>query len=486
MDLLDQDFLLGNDMAKKLFHDYAENMPIIDFHCHLNPEEIYENKNYANITKIWLNEGTYGDHYKWRLMRANGVPEKLITGDGDDYDKFMAWAETIEKSMGNPLYEWTHLELRRFFHINEVLSRKTAPAIWKKANALLQTEAFKPRNLIKNSNVKAVCTTDDPASDLHYHKAIKEDEAENGFRTLPAMRPDKLIQIERDGFAPYLKELSSVSGVEIRSFKDIIAAVKQRFSFFSKMGGRLSDHSLLTYHFVEASDAELDTIVDKGIKNEKLTDKEHDQYITMLLENLMKLNKEFDWTMQFHINSVRDLNRPMFEKIGADTGYDAVGTQPDIAGEIQKLYTRMQSVDSIPKSIFYSLNDNDWMQLATMMGAFQGEGKQRLQLGAGWWFNDTAEGMDNQLRIFAQESLLPNFVGMLTDSRSFLSYPRHEYFRRVLCNFYGKLAEQGRVPNDTALLGQIIQDISYNNAYNFFGFFQDKTPDELFKVAVQD
>lgn len=480
MELLDDDFLLGNDMAKKLFNDYAKDMPIIDFHCHLNPEEIYENKNYPNITKIWLNEGTYGDHYKWRLMRANGVPEELITGDGDDYDKFMAWAGTIEKSLGNPLYEWTHLELRRFFHINETFNRQTAPAIWKKANALLQTEAFKPRNLIKNSNVKAVCTTDDPASDLHYHKLIKADEAQNGFRTLPAMRPDKLIQIDRDGFADYLTELAQVSGVKINSFKDMIAAVAQRFAYFNDMGGRLSDHSLLTYHFVEATDDELDAIVDKGINNVELTAKELDQYITMLLENLMKLNKQFDWTMQFHINSIRDLNRPMFDKLGADTGYDAVGTQADIAGEIQKLYTKMRDTNDIPKTIFYSLNNNDWMQLATMMGAFQEGGKQRLQLGAGWWFNDTAEGMDNQLRIFAQESLLPNFVGMLTDSRSFLSYPRHEYFRRVLCNFYGKLAEQGRVPNDEALLGKVVQDISYNNAYNFFGFFPDKTPAELF------
>lgn len=471
MAFLDQDFLLENSMAKKLFHDYAEKMPIIDFHCHLNPEEIYENKNYPNITRVWLNEGTYGDHYKWRLMRANGVPEELITGDGDEYEKFLAWAETIEKSLGNPLYEWTHLELKRFFHIDERLTRATAPAIWKKANALLQTDDFKPRSLIRSSNVKAVCTTDDPASDLHYHKLIQADEAENGFKTLPAMRPDKLIQIERDGFGAYLKELGAIAGVEIKTFADVLAALKQRFTFFNENGGRLSDHSLLTYHFVEASDAELDAIVAKGIQNEPLTATEHDQYITMLLEGLMKLNKQFNWTMQFHINSIRDLNQPMFDQLGPDTGYDAVGTQPDIAGEMQKLYSKMQLTHDIPKSIFYSLNDNDWMQLATMMGAFQEGGQQRLQLGAGWWFNDTAEGMDKQLRIFAQQSLLPNFVGMLTDSRSFLSYPRHEYFRRVLCNFYGKLAEKGRVPDDEKVLGPVIEDIAYNNAYRYFGFF---------------
>lgn len=297
MALLDDDFLLGNDMAKKLFNDYAKDMPIIDFHCHLNPEEIYENKNYPNITRIWLNEGTYGDHYKWRLMRANGVPEELITGDGDEYEKFLAWADTIEKSYGNPLYEWTHLELKRFFHIDDVFTRESAPAIWKKANELLQTEAFKPRNLIKNMNVKAVCTTDDPASDLHYHKLLKKDEAENGFKTLPAMRPDSLIQIENNGFGDYLKQLSDVSGVKISSFKDIIAALEQRFEFFNEMGGRLSDHSLLTYHFAEATDAQLDAIVKKGVNNEELTPEEHDQYLTMLLENLMHLNTKFNWTM---------------------------------------------------------------------------------------------------------------------------------------------------------------------------------------------
>ncbi len=471
MALLDDDFLLGNDMAKKLFNDYAKDMPIIDFHCHLNPEEIYENKNYPNITRIWLNEGTYGDHYKWRLMRANGVPEELITGDGDEYEKFLAWADTIEKSYGNPLYEWTHLELKRFFHIDDVFTRESAPAIWKKANELLQTEAFKPRNLIKNMNVKAVCTTDDPASDLHYHKLLKKDEAENGFKTLPAMRPDSLIQIENNGFGDYLKQLSDVSGVKISSFKDIIAALEQRFEFFNEMGGRLSDHSLLTYHFAEATDAQLDAIVKKGVNNEELTPEEHDQYLTMLLENLMHLNTKFNWTMQFHVNSIRNLNHPMFEKLGADTGYDAVGTQPDIVANLQKLYTKAQDSHDIPKTIFYSLNPNDWMQLATLMGCFQEGGKQRLQLGAGWWFNDTAEGMNEQLRIFAQESLLPNFVGMLTDSRSFLSYPRHEYFRRVLCNFYGNLAEQGRVLDDEKSLGKIVQDISYNNAHEYFGFF---------------
>ena len=453
MTLLNDDFLLSNDTAKILFHEYAAKMPIIDFHCHLNPKEIYENKNYPNLTRIWINEDHYGDHYKWRLMRANGVDEKYITGDGDEYQKFIEWTKTIQNAYGNPLYEWTHLELRRFFHINNELNLENAPMIWEKANKMLQTDAFKPRNLIKNMNVKVVCTTDDPASDLKYQKLLKKDEKENGFKVLPAMRPDKLIDIRNNEFGNYLKQLSDVSGVSISSFDDIISALHQRFEFFSEMGGKLSDHSLLTYHYVPATKDEVEAIVEKAIKNEDLSD------------------KEFDWTMQFHINSIRNMNRPMFKKLGADTGYDSVGTQPDIVDSIAKLYRHMQDTNDVPKTIFYSLNSNDWMQLATLMGSFQGDGGvERLQLGAGWWFNDTAEGMDRQLRIFAQQSLLPHFVGMLTDSRSFLSYPRHEYFRRVLCNFYGKLAEQGRVPNNIDKLGKIVQDISYNNAHNYFKF----------------
>ena len=472
MSFLDQDFLLTTQPARELFHNYAEQMPIIDFHCHLNPEEIYDDKKFANITNIWLNEGTYGDHYKWRLMRANGVPEELITGDGDDYDKFVAWAGTIEKSVGNPLYEWTHLELRRFFGIDDLLTVKNAPKIWEKANRLLQTDDFGARELIRNSNVKAVCTTDDPASDLHFHQLLKKDEAENGFKVLPAMRPDKAIHLENDEYGDYLKQLAQISGVAIHSFKDLVAALRQRFEFFSNMGGTLSDHSLETFTFVEATDIQLDAIVAKATENEPLSQKEINKYVTALIENLMKLNTEFNWTMQFHINSARNLNQQMFAKIGADTGYDAMGSQPDIVVQMQKLYIKMANENAIPKSILYSLNPNDWLSLTTMMQSFQGNGVQRLQLGAAWWFNDTAEGMTQQLTTFAEQSLLPNFVGMLTDSRSFLSYPRHEYFRRVLCEYYGQLIVKGRVPDDLAVIGKIVQDISYNNAYNYFGFFK--------------
>ncbi|WP_125767669.1 glucuronate isomerase [Lapidilactobacillus wuchangensis] len=470
MSFLDNNFLLETTSAQKLYHDYAAKMPIIDFHCHLNPEEIYENKNFANITKIWLNEGTYGDHYKWRLMRANGVPEQLITGNGSDYDKFMAWAATIEKSMGNPLYEWTHLELRRFFGIDTILSTKTAPQIWEKANELLQADSFRPRNLIKNSQVKVICTTDDPASELKYHQLLQKSEVDDQFKVLPAMRPDKALHIEANEYGDYLLELARVSGIAIKSFNDLIVALKQRFSFFNTMGGHLSDHSLETFHFVEATTSELDEIVQKGIDNEVLTPKEHNQYVTMLIENLMKLNNDFNWTMQFHLNAARNLNKPQFAKIGPDTGFDAMGAQPDMVTEFQKLLVKLCQEGSIPKVIVYSLNPNDWLSLLTVMQSFQGNGEQRLQLGAAWWFNDTAEGMNRQLTTFAEQSLLANFVGMLTDSRSFLSYPRHEYFRRVLCNYFGHLIEQGRVPDDFETIGQEIQDISFNNAKNYFQF----------------
>ncbi|WP_390405573.1 glucuronate isomerase [Lacticaseibacillus jixiensis] len=475
MALLDQDFLLTNEMGKKLFNDHAAKMPIIDFHCHLDPKTIYENKNYPNLSQIWINEAgtTYGDHYKWRLMRANGVPEELITGDGDDYEKLVAWAGTIEKAIGNPLFEWTHLELQRFFNITDTFNTKNVKAIWDKANAELATDAFKPRNLIKNANVKVVCTTDDPASDLKYHKLLAKDEAENGFKVLPAMRPDKAFAIGADTFADYMAELGKQAGVTIKSFADLKAAFKQRFEYFSSVGGSLSDHGLNTFHFTPASAADVEAVFAKGLNNEALSAHDVDVYTTALIEELMRLNKAFNWTMQFHGNAVRSANKPMFAKIGADTGFDSMGTQPDFAGQMVELFTAMQSENNIPKTILYSLNPNDWMQLATGMGDFYGDGiKQKLQLGAAWWFNDTREGMQEQLRTMAEQSLLANFVGMLTDSRSFLSYPRHEYFRRVLCDYIGGLAERGQVPDDEDYLGKIVEDISYNNAHDYFGFYK--------------
>ncbi len=471
MVLLNKDFLLTNDISKRLFHDYAENMPIIDFHCHLDPKEIYENKNYSNLTRIWLNDGLFGDHYKWRLMRANGVSEELITGDGDDYQKLIAWAGTIEKAIGNPLFEWTHLELQRFFGIKEQFTVNSAPEIWNKANYLLSKDDFKPQNLIKNSKVKLICTTDDPSSDLKYHKLLKKNEAERGFKVLPAMRPDKSLNLIDSGFELYLNKLSTTSGVTINSFKDLVSALEQRFVAFNNVGGRLSDHGLNSFHFVKALDSEIEDIFQRARNNEELNNRDIDAYRTRLIEELVRLNHKFSWTMQFHMNALRNANKPMFTKVGPDTGFDSMGTQPDIVAEFMKLLIDMQTENSLPRMILYSLNPNDWMQLATGMGDFQEDGIEKLQLGAAWWFNDTREGMEEQLRIMAQQSLLSHSVGMLTDSRSFLSYPRHEYFRRVLCNLVGEWSVRGQVPDDDEYLGKIIKDISYNNAYKQFGFF---------------
>lgn len=476
MALLDDDFLLSNEWSKKLFNDYAKDMPIIDYHCHLSPKEVYENKKYKNLTHIWIHDGKAGDHYKWRQMRANGVPESLITGDGDDYDKFVAYVQTMEHALGNPLYEWSHLELRRYFGIEDRLTVANAPKIWEKANALLATDDFRPRQLVKKMNVKVVCTTDDPADDLKYHKLLKEEEHENSFKVLPGMRPDKAFNIKTTTFGDYVKHFAEVSGVKVVDFATFIQGFEKRFEYFASVGGKLSDHGINTFHFIPASEERVNDVFQKGLNNDPLTDEEVDIYLTALIEELMRLNTKFGWTMQFHANAVRNGNKQLFEKLGADVGCDSMGNQPDMADQLMKLLEHMQAENNIPRLILYSLNPNDWMGLATGMGNFYGDGvdahatKQKLQLGCAWWFNDTRRGMDLQLRIMAEESLLPNFVGMLTDSRSFLSYPRHEYFRRVLCNYLGELIDLGQAPDDEEVMGKIAQDISYNNAHEYFQF----------------
>ncbi|MFT8838315.1 glucuronate isomerase [Liquorilactobacillus satsumensis] len=471
MAFLDDDFLLTTAPARKLYHEYAEKMPLIDYHCHLDPKDIYENKNYPNLTRIWLNDGIFGDHYKWRLERANGVPEKFITGAGDEYQKLIVWAKTIEKAIGNPLYEWTQLELKRFFKIGKPFTVENVPEIWEQTGKMLQSDDFKPRNLIKNAHVKIVCTTDDPISDLHYHQLLAQTQNQDGFKVLPAMRPDNLLRINQGNFGDYLAQLSQISGIEVTDFTSLIAALEQRFEFFDSLGGRLSDHGLNTYHYVKMTTKQVDEIIAKArIDNQQLSTKEIAGYQTLLLESLMKLNKKFAWTMQFHLNVLRNANRRMFKQLGPDTGFDSMGTQSGIAGEMMKLLADADV--NLPKTILYSTNPNDWMELATGMQSFQGDEVQRLQLGCAWWFNDTREGMRQQLQIMAQQSLLANFTGMLTDSRSFLSYPRHEYFRRVLCELIGEWVVRGQVVEDYQYLGKIVADISYNNARRYFGFFE--------------
>ncbi|MEE5988150.1 glucuronate isomerase [Ligilactobacillus equi] len=472
MTLLNDYFILTNEPAKKLYHDYAAKMPIADYHCHLEAQDIYKNKNYANLTRIWLNDGLYGDHYKWRLERANGVAEELITGDGDEYEKFLAYAKTMEKAIGSPLFEWSNLELKRYFGIDKMLSVKNAPEIWQMANEKLQTEAFRPRNLIKDSNVKVVVTTDDPVSDLKWHKLLREEEVTNGFQVLPGMRPDDLLRINQGNYGEYVDKLSQVTGIEITDFDSLMEAVAQRFEYFTSVGCKNSDHGLNTFTFKKLSHSEIDAIIQKAkISVRDLTVDEVNGYQTAVIEALMKLNQQYNWVMQFHVNVIRDVNGPMFKKLGANTGFDSMGTQANIAGEMMKLYSDAADQGIIPKTIFYSTNPNDWMQLATGMQNFQEAGvTQKLQLGCAWWFNDTKKGMEDQLNIMAQQSLLANFVGMLTDSRSFLSYTRHEYFRRVLCNVIGEWVVNGQLPEDYEYLGKIVEDISYNNAIKYFGF----------------
>lgn len=468
---LDKDFLLTTDTAKVLFHDYAKDMPIIDYHCHLNPKEIYEDNNFNNLTEAWLTEGNnYGDHYKWRLMRANGVPEELITGNGEPYEKFLAFAKVLEKAYGNPIFEWCHLELRRFFGIEEVLTSKTAPTIWEKANEKIVSENFSRRNLIRNMNVKALSTTDDPIDDLHFHKLLKEEEIQNGFKVIAGFRPDKALNIDKPTFSPYIKELEKVSEIKIETFSDIAKALGKRVAYFAENGCNICDHGLDNITYEESSQNELDEILKKAVNGEKLSLSEVSKYRSALLIELMKEYHKHDWTMQYHINAYRNLNTQTFEKLGADTGYDAINDSL-LIHSVANILNGGYKGGFLPRTILYSLNPNDWLGLLTVMGAFQGEVKQRIQFGTAWWFNDTRTGMRKQLEMLMEQSLLGNFIGMLTDSRSFLSYPRHEYFRRVLCELLGEMVERGQIPNDTSYLGEMVKNISYNNAHEYFKFF---------------
>lgn len=460
---LNDNFLLSTETAQTLFHQHASSMPIIDYHCHLDPKEIYENQPFKNITEAWL----YGDHYKWRLMRANGVPESHITGDASDYDKFLAWARTVPKTIGNPLYSWTHLELRRFFGIDELLNESTAPQIWEKVNEKLASESFKRRNIIKNANVKLVCTTDDPADRLEYHQLLKEEE--HDFRVLPTFRPDKALNIDAPGFSDWLKRLETAAGQTIASYDDLLTALRSRVDYFHDNGCRLSDHALDVLRYQAGDASELETIFRKRLAGELLSQEEITVYRTELLTALIGSYREKGWTMQLHLHAYRNNNTPMFQKLGPDTGYDALNDLP-ITTPLSQLLDRAECGSGLPKTILYSLNPKDYPALLTLMGCYQKETPGKLQLGSGWWYNDTRSGMRQQLSLFAEHSLLAGFVGMLTDSRSFLSYTRHEYFRRVLCELIGEWVLRGEAPDDKELLGGLVEDIAYNNAASYFGF----------------
>lgn len=460
---LNDNFLLTNEWAQKLYHEHAAKMPIIDYHCHLDPQEIFENKNFENITDAWLK----GDHYKWRLMRANGIPESHITGSASDYEKFFAWCQTVPKIIGNPLYTWTHLELKRFFGVDLIINEENALSIWEAVNEKLATSAFSRRAIIRNSNVKVICTTDDPTDDLIFHQKLAIDESD--FKVLPTFRPDKALNIDAPGFNEWINQLEVVVEMPLTSYEQLIIALEQRIDYFHQLGGRLSDHALDILKYYEADDQQLNEIFLKARNNEELSEFEIFAYRTETLTRLIHFYHEKQWTMQLHIHAYRNANERMFNQLGPDTGYDGLNDL-SLTIPLQQLLNRAEKTNQLPQTILYSLNPNDYPVLATLMGCFQKDTPGKLQLGSGWWYNDTFAGMRQQLTMFADHSPLANFVGMLTDSRSFLSYTRHEYFRRVLCGFISEIVERGEAPADEDYLGKIIEDISYNNAANYFHF----------------
>ena len=464
---IDADFLLETRTAQELFHDYAEKMPIIDYHCHINPQEIAEDHRFRNITEAWLG----GDHYKWRLIRSNGVEEKYITGkESTDREKFQKFAEALPRAVGNPLYHWTHLELQRYFGITEPLSGKSAERIWQACNEKLAQPDFGVQGIIKKSNVKVICTTDDPVDDLKWHTQIKE-EGICPAKVLPAMRPDAAMRINKPEWAAYMEKLGTVSGVEIKKMADIREALHKRIDFFEEMGCRASDHALEYVFCNEAPEAQLDKIVTKALLNkEPLTTEEIEQYKTALLLFLGEEYAKRGWAMQIHYSAMRDNNTRRYKELGPDTGFDSIGSYSCGEGLVA-LLDAMEQRNALPKTILYSLNPADNALIATIIGSFQGpEARGKMQQGAAWWFNDTKTGMEAQLTNIGNLSVLGNILGMLTDSRSFLSYTRHEYYRRILCNWLGKLVENGEYPHDMEFLGELVQDISYNNAARYFGF----------------
>ncbi|SJZ37478.1 glucuronate isomerase [Pilibacter termitis] len=467
---LDENFLLENEWAIRLYHNYAKHQPIIDYHCHLEAKEIYENRMYENITRLWLNDNGLGDHYKWRLMRTNGEDEQFISGDGEDEEKFLAFARTLEKAIGNPIFEWSHLELRRYFGIEDVLTEKTAASVWQRVNEKVHTDDCRPQELLKKMNVKALCTTDDPADTLEYHQKLAEVYEEVQIKVLPTFRPDNAWSIQTSDYPNYIARLAKVSNREIQSFEELKTVLAQRVDFFHEVGGRLSDHGLNSFYFEQATSEELENIFDRAIKGETdFTASERAKFTTALQLHLMKHYVKKGWTMQLHLNAFRNDSTKMQREIGINVGGDSSGDQPAITEHLVKLLAVAEEENALPRMICYSLNPTDWLPLATALQSFQGGMVQRLTFGAAWWFNDTREGMITQLITMAQQSLLGNFVGMLTDSRSFLSYPRHEYFRRILCNLIGEWVNRGQVPEDEEFLGKIVADICYGNVSKQLG-----------------
>lgn len=460
-----EDFLLSNETARRLYHEHASRQPIYDYHCHLDPAQVAQNRQFDNLTQIWLQ----GDHYKWRAMRSAGIEEQLITGDASDYDKFIAWAKTVPQTLGNPLYHWTHLELRRPFGItNTLFGPESAEQIWRQCNALLATPEFTTRGIMQQMKVVMAGTTDDPTDSLAHHLAIAQDDSFN-IQVLPGWRPDKVFKIELDTFAGYLHRLGEVADIEIRRFSDVLCALDKRLAHFAAHGCRTADHGIEIVRYAPIPcEADLDTLLSRRLHGETLTEAEYAQFSTAVQVWLGTRYAQLGWVMQLHIGAQRNNNTRMFRLLGADAGFDSIGDR-SFALELAHLLDEMEQTNQLPRTILYCLNPRDNEMIAAMTGNFQGGGiAGKVQFGSGWWFNDQKDGMQRQIAQLSQSGLLSQFVGMLTDSRSFLSYTRHEYFRRILCDITGRQVENGEIPNDMSLLGPMIENICFANARRYF------------------
>lgn len=463
----DENFLLLNDSAVKLYHEYAEHQPIIDYHCHLSPKEIAEDKRWDNMTQIWL----YGDHYKWRAMRTNGIDEKFITGNAGDWEKFEAWSSTVPRTIRNPLYHWTHMELKKPFGISDtLLSQSTAKDVWNRCNTLLKTDDFSCRGIMKQANVKLVVTTDDPIDSLEFHKQIKADTLFS-IKVLPAFRPDKAMSPENPIlFKEYVGKIGETAGVSISTFTDFIDAIKKRHTYFHENGCRVSDHGIEMAYSEDYSFSEIHTIFAKVMSGKNLNADEIRKFKSAMLYEYGVMNHERGWVQQYHIGALRNVNTRMFRTLGPDTGYDVIGDF-EIARPLARLLDKLDTENKLAKTIIYNLNPRDNDLMAAMIGAFQdGTSAGKIQYGSAWWFLDQKDGIEKHLNSLSNMGMLSRFIGMLTDSRSFLSYPRHDYFRRILCNLLGDEIERGLIPNDLQLVGQMASDISYANTKSYFGF----------------
>lgn len=464
MPFIHDDFLLRTRTACRLYHEFARDEPILDYHTHLPPDQMATNSQFGDLAQVWLG----GDHYKWRAMRANGVPERFCTGDAKPYEKFLAWARTVPQTLRNPLYHWTHLELKRYFDIDELLDEKSAPSIWERANERLKSDELTPGGIFEKFKVHAVCTTDDPTDDLSHHQKI----AASGLGTgvFPTFRPDRVLEIDlSEQFEKWVDQLARASDIEIANFTNLLAALKQRHDHFHAAGCRLSDHGITSCYADFCDESTAATIFDKARSGKQVSPDEQRQFATFLMVYFGQLNAEKGWAMQLHLGALRNSNSRLMQQLGRDVGGDSIGDSPQ-AEALAQFLDRLERENSLPKTIIYNLNPADNYVVATMIGNFQdGEIAGKIQMGSGWWFLDHWEGMQWQMNALSTQGLLARFIGMLTDSRSFLSYPRHEYFRRCLCDLLGTDVERGAIPDDDALLGSMIRNICYHNAKEYLG-----------------